>query len=48
MSNDIYNCLELGANGLDLAAETAVGKWPLDCVKMLSAIIKRYEKENKK
>ena len=46
--NDIYNCLELGANGLVLAAETAVGKWPLECVKMLSTIIKRYEKENKK
>ena len=46
--NDIYNCLELGAHGLVLAAETAVGNWPLECVNMLSSIIKKFEKDNKK
>ena len=44
--NDIYNCLELGANGLVLAAETAIGKWPLECVKLLDSIIDKYEKKN--
>ena len=33
--NDIYNCLELGANGLVLAAETAIGKWPLEMCKII-------------
>jgi len=46
--NDIYNCLELGAQGLVLAAETAIGKWPLECVNMLSSIIQKFEKDNKK
>jgi pyruvate kinase len=41
--NDIYNCLELGANGLVLAAETAIGKWPLECVKLLDSIISKFE-----
>ena len=44
--NDIYNCLELGANGLVLAAETAIGKWPLECVKLLDSIINKFEKKN--
>jgi len=42
--NDIYNCLELGADGLVLAAETAVGKWPLECIKIMSDVIKNYSK----
>jgi pyruvate kinase len=46
--NDIYNCLELGANGLVLAAETAVGKWPLTCVNLLHKMIKNFQSENKK
>ena len=41
--NDIYNCLELGASGLVLAAETAIGKWPLVCVNILSSMIKNYK-----
>ena len=45
--NDIYNCLELGANGLVLAAETAIGKWPLECVNLLDSIISKFEKEKK-
>ena len=46
--NDIYNCLELGASGLVLAAETAVGKWPLKCVDMLSSVIQTFEKDSRK
>ena len=30
--NDVYNILELGASGLVLAAETAIGKNPTQCV----------------
>ena len=30
--NDIYNSLEMGANGLVLAAETAVGKYQLSAL----------------
>tara|TARA_Y100000590_G_scaffold318903_1_gene360864 strand:+ start:1334 stop:2302 length:969 start_codon:yes stop_codon:yes gene_type:complete len=46
--NDIYNCLELGAEGIVLAAETAIGKWPLECVKITSDVIKKYNKVVKK
>ena len=46
--NDIYNCLELGADGLVLAAETAIGKWPIQCVKLLSSMIKNFYLENQK
>jgi len=44
--NDIYGALEGGSNGLVLAAETAVGKYPDDAVRILSNII--YEFNNKK
>jgi len=41
-SNDIYSCLELGAKGLVLAAETAIGKYPEECVNFINkCIIKR-------
>ena len=33
--DDIYNSLELGADGLVLAAETAIGKYPKECVNIL-------------
>ncbi|MAV56739.1 MAG: hypothetical protein CMI79_04340 [Candidatus Pelagibacter sp.] len=42
--NDIYSTLELGAKGLVLAAETAIGKNPMDSVTMLKKIIKIYLK----
>ena len=38
--NDIYNTLELGAAGLVLAAETAIGKFPKECVNLLLRIFK--------
>ena len=42
-ANDIYNCLELGSAGLVLAAETAIGKWPKECVSFVSKIIKKFQ-----
>ncbi len=44
--NDIYNSLELGADGLVLAAETAIGKYPKECVTILNEIIKLFKKRN--
>ena len=44
--NDIYNSLELGADGLVLAAETAIGKYPKECVSILDEIIKLFKKNN--
>jgi len=41
--NDIFNCLELGSEGLVLAAETAIGKWPIKCIDIMRSIIKTYE-----
>ena len=40
--NDIYNTLELGAKGLVLASETAIGKFPVECVSFLKKIIKTF------
>jgi ATP sulfurylase len=37
--NDIYNTLIDGADGLVLAAETAIGKYPIQCASMVSKII---------
>tara|TARA_B100000963_G_C22640807_1_gene680403 strand:- start:10281 stop:12464 length:2184 start_codon:yes stop_codon:yes gene_type:complete len=45
--NDIYGALESGANGLVLAAETAVGKYPDDAVRILSNIIYEFNNKNK-
>ena len=44
--NDIYSSLELGANGLVLAAETAIGKYPLESIKILKGIINKYQYHN--
>jgi pyruvate kinase len=41
-ANDIYNTLESGAAGLVLAAETAIGKYPKECVIFLKKIIKIF------
>ena len=37
--NDIVGTLNAGASGLVLAAETAIGKYPVDAVRILSNII---------
>ena len=43
-ANDIYHTLKLGAAGLVLAAETAIGKHPKECVNFLIKIIKIYNR----
>ena len=42
-ANDIFNSLEMGADGLVLAAETAIGKNPKECVLFLKKILKTYK-----
>ena len=44
--NDIYNTIEMGAKGLVLAAETAVGKNPEECIKILKKIIGVFKKND--
>jgi ATP sulfurylase len=41
--NDIYNTLLDGADGLVLAAETAIGKYPIQCASMIARLIRSYE-----
>jgi ATP sulfurylase len=43
--NDIYNTLADGADGLVLAAETAVGKYPIQCASMVSKIIRGFQRD---
>ena len=43
-ANDIFNSLEMGADGLVLAAETAIGKYPKDTVIFLKKVIKTFKK----
>lgn len=46
--NDVYNTLCDGADGLVLAAETAIGKYPVECVKMVKSVIGEYLKRHVK
>lgn len=46
-ANDIFNSLEMGASGLVLAAETAVGKYPEDTVNFLKRMIKTFKNKIK-
>jgi len=41
--NDIYNTLADGADGLVLAAETAIGKYPIQCASMVSKMIRVFQ-----
>lgn len=41
-TNDVVNTLIDGADGLVLAAETAIGSYPINCTVMISKIIKQY------
>jgi len=41
--NDIFNTLADGADGLVLAAETAIGRYPIQCASMVSRIIRGFE-----
>ena len=41
--NDVVSTLLMGANGLVLAAETAVGKYPVESVKMIRKLIRQLD-----
>ena len=41
-ANDVASTLLMGASGLVLAAETAIGKFPIESVDMINLIIKQY------
>lgn len=43
--NDIYNTLADGADGLVLAAETAIGQYPIQCASMVRKIIRAFERD---
>ena len=43
-SNDVFQSLLHGASGLVLAAETAIGKYPKECVNFLKKSISEYNK----
>ena len=47
-ANDIYNSIEMGASGLVLAAETAVGNFPEKCVAFLKSMTRQFKKDNTK
>ena len=40
--NDIFNTLNDGADGLVLAAETAIGAYPVQCAMMVSRMISQF------
>ena len=42
--NDVVSTLEMGANGLVLAAETAIGKHPVEAVQMIRSLINEFER----
>ena len=41
--NDIFNTLQDGADGLVLAAETAIGAYPIECASMIARMIRQQE-----
>ena len=41
--NDVVNTLIDGADGLVLAAETAIGQYPVQCVNMVRSLIQQFE-----
>ena len=45
-SNDIYSSLSSGCSGLVLAAETAIGKYPVECMNFLKNCIHTYLKRS--
>ena len=42
-TNDVASTLLMGASGLVLAAETAIGRYPVACVEMINSVIEEYE-----
>ena len=47
-SHDIYSTLKEGAEGLVLAAETAIGKNPIECVRFIKRCMAAYKKNKNK
>ena len=41
--NDVFNALADGASGLVLAAETAIGKYPVQCAAMIKKLVHEFE-----
>ena len=41
--NDVVSSLLMGADGLVLAAETAIGKYPIEAVQMIKRLINETE-----
>ena len=44
--NDIFNTLVDGADGLVLAAETAIGAYPVECASMIVKMIHAFERSD--
>ena len=42
--NDVVSTLEMGATGLVLAAETAIGKHPVEAVQMIRSLMNEFER----
>jgi pyruvate kinase len=42
--NDIYNTLVDGADGLVLAAETAIGQYPVNCARMVGKVVQQFQR----
>ncbi|MFA4991112.1 MAG: sulfate adenylyltransferase [Candidatus Omnitrophota bacterium] len=45
--NDVFNTLADGADGLVLAAETAIGQYPINCATMVRKIMRQFEGQKK-
>ena len=45
--NDVYTTLRSGADGLVLAAETAIGQNPIACANMVIKVIHSYESDQR-
>ncbi len=43
--NDVYNTLADGADGLVLAAETAIGQYPVGCARMVVRIVQQFQRK---
>lgn len=46
--NDVFNTLADGADGVVLASESAIGKYPVDCANMVVKIIHEYHNSGKR
>ena len=42
--NDVYNTLADGADGLVLAAETAIGQYPVNCARMVVKVVQQFQR----